>query len=93
MKDFFIILIMKILNLILKIFGKHGGNFLGKIAYDWDSNIFKYFKVNCPVLAVTATNGKTMTNNAIGYTEGNNMETGILSTILKNCTLTRKNKS
>ena len=99
MKDFFIILIMKILNLILKIFGKHGGNFLGKIAYDWDSNIFKYFKVNCPVIAVTATNGKTMTNNAIGYTlktagkkvisntEGNNMETGILSTILKNCTL------
>ena len=105
MKDFFIILIMKILNLILKIFGKHGGNFLGKIAYDWDSNIFKYFKVNCPVLAVTATNGKTMTNNAIGYTlktagkkvisntEGNNMETGILSTILNICTLTRKNKS
>ena len=46
-----------------------------------------------------------MTNNAIGYTlktagkkvisntEGNNMETGILSTILKNCTLTRKNQS
>ena len=89
MKDFFIILIMKILNLILKIFGKHGGNFLGKIAYDWDSNIFKYFKVNCPVLAVTATNGKKVISN----TEGNNMETGILSTILKNCTLTRKNKS
>ena len=106
MKDFFIILIMKILNLILIFFNKiYLILILGKIAYDWDSNIFKYFKVNCPVLAVTATNGKTMTNNAIGYTlktagkkvisntEGNNMETGILSTILKNCTLTRKNKS
>ncbi len=81
------------------------GNFLGKIAYDWDRNIFKYFKVDCPVIAVTATNGKTMTNNAIGHvlktagkkvlsnTEGNNMETGILSTILKNCTLTGKIKA
>ena len=68
-------------------------------------NIFKYFKVNAPVIAVTATNGKTMTNNAIGYVlktagkkvlsnqEGNNMETGILSTILKHCTLTGKIKA
>ena len=90
---------MKILNLVLKICHKNGGNFLGKIAYDWNPEIFKYFKVNCPVIAVSATNGKTMTNNCIGYTlktagnkvvsnvEGNNMETGILSTILKNCTL------
>ena len=102
MKNFFIILIMKLFYLILRICGKKGGNLLGKVAYDWNPNIFKYFKVNSPVIAVTATNGKTMTNNAIGYTfktagkkvisntEGNNMETGILSTILKNCTLTGK---
>lgn len=105
MKNFFIILAMKILNLTLKIFHKNGGNFLGKIAFDWNPEIFKYFKVNCPVIAVSATNGKTMTNNCIGYTlkkagykvvsnvEGNNMETGILSTILKNCTLTGKIKA
>ena len=105
MKNFFIILSMKILNMILKICHKNGGNFLGKIAYDWNSEIFKYFKVNCPVIAVSATNGKTMTNNCIGYTlktagkkivsnvEGNNMETGIISTILKNCTLTGKIKA
>ena len=105
MKNFFIILIMKILHLILKICGKNGGNFLGKIAYKWNPNIFKYFKVNSPVIAVTATNGKTMTNNAISYVlekagkkvlcnkEGNNMETGILSTLLKNCTLSGKIKS
>jgi len=96
---------MKILNIILKIFNKKGGNFLGKLAFDWNPKIFKYFKVNCPVIAITATNGKTMTNNCITYTlkkagfkvisniEGNNMETGILSTILKNCTLTGKIKS
>lgn len=105
MKNFFIILAMKILNLILKICHKNGGNFLGKIAFDWNPEIFKYFKVQCPVIAVSATNGKTMTNNCIGYTlktagykvvsnvEGNNMETGILSTILKNCTLTGKIKA
>lgn len=105
MKNFFIILIMKILHFILKVCGKKGGNFLGKIAYDWNPDIFKYFKIDCPIIAVTATNGKTMTNNAIGYvfktagkkvisnTEGNNMETGILSTILKNCTLTGKVKA
>ncbi|CDE90779.1 putative uncharacterized protein [Clostridium sp. CAG:389] len=105
MKNFFIILVMKILNLILKICHKNGGNFLGKIAFDWNPEIFKYFKVKCPVIAVSATNGKTMTNNCIGYTlktagykvvsnvEGNNMETGILSTILKNCTLTGKIKA
>ncbi len=105
MKNFFIILAMKILNLILKICHKNGGNFLGKIAFDWNPEIFKYFKVNCPVIAISATNGKTMTNNCIGYTlktagnkvvsnvEGNNMETGILSTILKNCTLTGKIKA
>ncbi len=105
MKNFFIILAMKILNFILKIFHKHGGNFLGRIAFKWNPEIFKYFKVNCPVIAVSATNGKTMTNNAINYTlktagykvisnlEGNNMETGILSTLLKNCTLTGKIKA
>ena len=105
MKNFFIILAIKILNIILKICHKNGGNFLGKIAFDCNPSIFKYFKVNCPVIAVSATNGKTMTNNCIGYTlkqagykvvsntEGNNMETGILSTILKNCTLTGKIKA
>ena len=102
MKNFFIILIMKILNIALKICGKHGGNFLGKIAFDLNPEIFKYFKVHCPVIAVTATNGKTMTTNAIGQVlqragnkiisnkEGSNMETGILSTLLKNCSLTGK---
>ena len=105
MKNFFIILTMKLLNILLKLCHKNGGNFLGKIAFDWNPEIFKYFKVNCPVIAVSATNGKTMTNNCIGYTlkqagykvvsniEGNNMETGILSTILKNCTLTGKIKA
>lgn len=96
---------MKALHLALKIAGKNGGNVLGKFAYDWNPAIFKYFKIDCPIIAVTATNGKTMTNNAICHVfktagkkvisnlEGNNMETGILSTLLKASTLTRKNQS
>ncbi len=102
MKNFCIITMMKILNILLKIAKKKGGNILGKIAYDMNSNIFKYFKINCPIIAVTATNGKTMTNNIIVHslksanfkvisnTEGNNMETGILSTLIKNSSLTGK---
>ncbi len=105
MKNFFIVLSMKILYLGLKILKKNGGNFLGKIAYDWNPHIFQYFKINCPIIAVTATNGKTMTNNAIGHvlktagkkvisnTEGNNMETGILSTLLKATSLSGKIKA
>lgn len=102
MKNFFILFVMKILHLALKMAGKNGGNFLGKIAYDWNPNIFQYFKVDCPIIAITATNGKTMTNNAIGHVlktagkkiisniEGNNMETGILSTMLKHSSLMGK---
>ena len=105
MKNFFIVIFMKLLHVILKICGKNGGNLLGKLAYDWSPNIFRYFKISAPIIAVTATNGKTMTNNAIGHifktsgkkvvsnTEGNNMETGILSTLLKSCTLTGKIKA
>ncbi len=105
MKNFFILFAMKVLYIGLKLARKNGGNFLGKIAYDWNPDIFQYFKINCPVIAVTATNGKTMTNNAIGHVfktankkvisniEGNNMETGILSTLLKHCTLNGKIKA
>ena len=102
MKNFFIILLVKFLHLALKIMKKNGGNILGKIAHKLNPELLKYLKINCPIIAVTATNGKTMTTNAlvhvfttngkkvISNTEGNNMETGILSTLLKHCSLTGK---
>lgn len=102
MINFFIILITKIICFIMKIFGKTGGNLPGKLAYKWNKNIFSYFKISGKIIAVTGTNGKTMTNNAIGgmlkacgykvisNVEGNNMETGILSVLIKNCSLTGK---
>ena len=104
-KNFIIILLMKILKIILKILGKQGGNVLGKVAKKLNPQIIKSFKIDCPVIAVTATNGKTTTNNAIAYTlktagykvvsnvEGNNMETGILSMLIKNSSLTGKIKA
>ena len=67
MKNFLIILLTKVLILILKIAGKNGGNLPGQFAYKKNENIFKYFKIDCPVIAVTATNGKTSTNNCIKY--------------------------
>ena len=105
MRNFFIILIIKILNIVLKLFRKNGGNILGKFAFNCNHEILNYFKIKCPIIAVTATNGKTMTNNAIGYVlkdagykvvsniEGNNMQTGIISTLIKNCSLTGKIKA
>lgn len=105
MLNYILIAFLKFLNVILKIFGKQGGNVTGKIAKKINNNILKCFKVDCPVIAVTATNGKTSTNNCISYTleqagyrvvsnkEGNNMETGIISTLIKNCTLTGKIKA
>ncbi len=99
------ILLLKCANIILKLFGKQGGNVIGKIAIKLNPNMLSYFKINCPVIAVTATNGKTSTNNCIAYTletagytvisnkEGNNMETGILSTLIKHSSLTGKIKA
>ncbi|MBR3002987.1 MAG: DUF1727 domain-containing protein [Clostridia bacterium] len=105
MKNFLIILVTKIIFFILKIFGKNGGNFPGRFAYKRSKNILKYFKINCPVIAVVGTNGKTTTNNSINAIfqnanckvvsnlQGNNMETGIISVLIKNSTLTGKIKA
>ena len=105
MKNFFVVLLMKLMYFVLKICGKNGGNVIGKVCNKLSPNILKYFKIDCPIIAVTATNGKTMTNNAIGHIlktngnkiisnyAGNNMKTGILSTLLKSCSLTGKIKA
>ena len=100
-----VLIISKILSGIIGIFKKNSGNVVGKIAIKLRPNIIKYFKINCPVIAVTATNGKTTTNNLLSYivkkngkvavsnTEGNNMETGIVTKLIKNSTITGKIKA
>ena len=100
-----VLIISKILSSIIGIFKKNSGNVVGKIAIKLRPNIIKYFKIDCPVIAVTATNGKTTTNNLLSYivkkngkvavsnTEGNNMETGIVTKLIKNSTITGKIKA
>lgn len=102
---FLTILLTKIVMFVLKIAKKNGGNLPGKIAFKINKNIFKYFKIDCPVIAVVGTNGKTMTNNAmnrilkqsganvISNLQGNNMNTGILSLLIRNSNLTGKIKA
>ena len=103
------ILIAKVLNffakILCKILKKDNGNMLGRIVKKLNPNILEYLKIDCPVIAVTATNGKTTTNNCIRYIiennekkvvsnkEGNNMETGIITTLIKNCTISGKIKA
>ncbi len=102
MKKFLIIVITKLVTHVLRILGKNAGNLPGNLALKWDKSIFEYFKITGKVIAVTGTNGKTMTNNCIAKIfkdggnmvlsnlQGNNMETGILSAFIKNCSLTGK---
>ena len=105
MFNFIVLLISKILINVISIFKKNSGNVVGKIAMKLRPNIIKYFKIDCPVIAVTATNGKTTTNNLLSYIikkngktavsniEGNNMETGIVTKLIKNSTVTGKIKA
>ena len=109
MYNLFVILFAKVLNffanILCKILHKDNGNMLGKIVKKLSPDILKSIKIDCPVIAVTAKNGKTTTNNAIRYMleqngkkvvsnrEGNNMETGIITALIKNCTLTGKIKA
>ena len=105
MKNFISILTAKILYFAIRIFKKNTGNVVGKIAKKLSPNIIKYFKISCPVVLVTATNGKTTTNNCIKYiankngkkvvsnVEGNNLETGIITTLIKNSTISGKVKA
>lgn len=105
MKKFITILISKTIILIMKILGREAGNLPGKVAYKLNKNILKNLQIDCPVIAVVGTNGKTTTNNCISAIlkndgnkvvsnlKGNNMETGIIATLVKNSTLTGKIKA
>lgn len=97
-----VIAIVKIVNFIFKLTGRNSGNYLGTLAKNMKPDILSDFKIKCPVIAVTATNGKTTTNNCISHIikengkkvvcnhEGNNLETGIITTLIKNSNLKGK---
>ena len=94
-----VLLICKIIYKIVRLFHLNGGNVLGNIGLKLNKNLLKKFKINGKVIAVTGTNGKTSTTNIIKNilessetkvlcnSEGNNLNTGIASLLIKNCDL------
>jgi len=93
-----VIFICKFIYKFMKLLGKNGGTLPGNIALKLNKNILKCFKVSGTVIAVTGTNGKTSTTNLISNIlsnngivvsnrEGNNINTGITSLLVKNCDL------
>ena len=105
--NFFTILIGKILSGILHLFGKNAGNLPGLVLWTVNKNCLKAFKIDCPIIAVTGTNGKTSVTNFIATMfkdsdkglkiitnpEGNNLDTGITSLLLNHCSLRGKVKA
>lgn len=99
MKKIFIILgklIIKVLNLL----GRNAGNLPGVILWKLTKHrCCSLFTVDCPIIAVTGTNGKTSVTNCIAQLfeqsgrkiiinkEGNNLDTGICSLLLRSCDL------
>lgn len=98
-----LIIIGKLIVRVLKLFGRNAGNLPGIILWHLTGgNCCKIFKVNCPIIAVTGTNGKTSVTNCISQLfekngrkiiinkEGNNLDTGICSMLLKYCDISGK---
>lgn len=96
------ILFGKTLIKLMKLFHRSAGNLPGIILQKISKNYLNIFKVNCPIIACTGTNGKTTVTNFIAQMfvsegkniitnpEGNNLDTGICSLLLKNCSITGK---
>ena len=93
-----LILIGKIVVGFLRLFKRNAGNLPGIILWHLTGGkACKMFKVDCPIIAVTGTNGKTSVTNCIAQLfeqsgkkiiinrEGNNLDTGICSMLLKYC--------
>ena len=83
---------------VLRLLGRNAGNLPGIILWHLTrGRCCKMFKVDCPIIAVTGTNGKTSVTNCVaqlfkqsGKTiiinkEGNNLDTGICSLLLRYC--------
>ena len=96
-KNIFTIILGKMLLKILHMIGKQGGNLPGLILLTINKDALKSFSIDCPIIAVTGTNGKTSVTNYIGHIFkqsdkkiitnklGNNLNSGICSLLLENC--------
>lgn len=92
----------KLIVKVLQLLHKGAGNLPGLVLLGINKNILGYFKVDCPIIAVTGTNGKTSVTNFVNHIFeesgknvitnklGNNLDTGIVSLFLKLCSPTGK---
>ena len=89
-----LIIIGKIIVKLLKLMHRNAGNLPGIVLWHLSRHkAVSMFKVDCPIIAVTGTNGKTSVTNCIAQLfersgkkiiinkEGNNLDTGICSTV------------
>lgn len=84
---------------------KHGGSLPGSIGLKLDPGSLQKLQIDCPVILITGTNGKTSTSNLIasafekaGYrvvnnAKGDNMLAGITTTLLSAASLSGKVKA
>lgn len=89
---------IKASHFALKLIGR-GGSLPGTIGLKIDGNLLSKFKIDCPVILVTGTNGKTSTTNIIAdmlrrdgkrvvsNLRGDNLLAGITTTIATNASL------
>ncbi len=93
-----LILLGKTIIKVLHLFHRNAGNLPGIILWHLSKQrCCSIFKVDCPIIAVTGTNGKTSVTNCIAQLfeksgkkviinrEGNNLDTGICSLLLRHC--------
>lgn len=101
-----LIIIGKIIVKLLKLMHRNAGNLPGIVLWHLSRHkAVSMFKVDCPIIAVTGTNGKTSVTNCIAQLfersgkkiiinrEGNNLDTGICSMLLKYCDMSGKVKA
>lgn len=96
--NIFILIFIKLVTHIMKLFGKKGGTLPGKLALKLNKNIYNYFKIAGKIIVITGTNGKTTTTNMIyqilkkdnrvvSNIGGNNIGWGIVSTLITNSSI------
>lgn len=101
-----LIIIGKIIVKLLKLLHRNAGNLPGIVLWHLSRHkAVSMFKVDCPIIAITGTNGKTSVTNCIAQLfersgkkiiinkEGNNLDTGICSMLLKYCDMSGKVKA
>lgn len=94
----------KLIIKLMRIMRRNATNLPGEIALIFYPQLLKYFEMPDTVIAVTGTNGKTTVSNLIGEilgkngfdlisnSFGGNVDTGIASILLDNCTLSGNSK-